>query len=106
MGDLGDESAYELSNRLAQPEERRWYARALENPDRPGDRDKVRELLTEASNMYRQFGMPSHVELAENMLNEAQFTGLALRQLSREPCQPLCPHVVALHDRRRMVLLI
>ena len=36
----------------------------------PGDRDKARELLTEAIAMYRQIGMPKHVEMAEVMLGE------------------------------------
>jgi hypothetical protein len=38
--------------------------------DAPGDRDKARQLLTEAIAMYRQIGMPKHVEMAEAMLRE------------------------------------
>ncbi len=38
--------------------------------DGPGDSDKVRELLTEAVAMYREIGMPKHVEMAEMMLGE------------------------------------
>ena len=37
----------------------------------PGDRDKARQLLTEAIEMYRRLGMPKHVEMAETMLREA-----------------------------------
>ncbi len=40
--------------------------------DGPGDRDKARELLTEAIAMYRQIGMPKHVEMAEAMLGEVK----------------------------------
>ena len=39
--------------------------------DGPGDRDKARQLLTEAIAMYRQIGMPKHVEMAEALLREA-----------------------------------
>ena len=38
---------------------------------RSGDRDKARELLTEAVAMYRKIGMPKHVEMAEALLSEA-----------------------------------
>jgi len=38
--------------------------------DGPGDRDKARELLTEAIEMYRRIGMPKHVEMAETLLGE------------------------------------
>ena len=64
---------------IAQPEVRRWYARMLIDRDGPADpstgsgrdRDKARELLTEAIRMYQQIGMPKHVEMAEQMLAEA-----------------------------------
>ncbi len=64
----GDEAAQEILG--AQPEVRRWYARMLIDRDGPGDRDKARELLTEAIAMYRKIGMPKHVEMAEAMLHE------------------------------------
>jgi hypothetical protein len=38
--------------------------------DAPGDRDKAFRLLTEAIAMYRQIGMPKHVEMAEALLGE------------------------------------
>ena len=38
--------------------------------DGPGDRDKARELLTEALAKYKKIGMPKHVEMAEAMLAE------------------------------------
>ena len=49
---------------------RRWYARMLLDRDGPGDRDKARELLTEAIAMYREIGMPKHVEMAKVILGE------------------------------------
>jgi hypothetical protein len=42
-----------------------WYARMLIHRDAPGDRHKARQLLTEAITMYRQIGMPKHVQMAE-----------------------------------------
>ncbi len=62
--------AHELPVVIAQPEVRRWYARMLTDRDSPGDRDKARELLTEAITMYRHIGMPKHVEMAEVILSE------------------------------------
>ncbi len=62
--------AHELPVVIAQPEVRRWYARMLIDRDAPGDRDKARELLTEAVAMYRQIGMPKHLEMAEAVLRE------------------------------------
>jgi tetratricopeptide (TPR) repeat protein len=77
--------AHELPNVIEQPEVRRWYARMLidrarsEHPEpvegRPSrssgaDLEKARQLLTEAIAMYRQIGMPKHVEMAEERLGE------------------------------------
>jgi len=62
--------AHELPHRMEQAEVRRWYARMLIDRDAPGDRDKARELLTEAIAMYRRIGMPKHVEMAEALLGE------------------------------------
>jgi len=62
--------AHEWPNKIEQPEVRRWYARMLTDRDFPGDRDKARELLTEAIAMYRKIGMPKHIEMAEEMLGE------------------------------------
>lgn len=41
----------------------------------PGDRDKARQLLTEAIAMCRQIGMPKHVEMAEALLSEVSALG-------------------------------
>jgi class 3 adenylate cyclase/tetratricopeptide (TPR) repeat protein len=62
--------AHDLPVVIAQPEVRRWYARMLIDRDGPGDRDRARELLTEAVAMYRKIGMPKHVEMAEELLAE------------------------------------
>jgi class 3 adenylate cyclase/tetratricopeptide (TPR) repeat protein len=85
--------AHELPVVIEQPEVRRWYARMLidrarsEHPEparpehsrrvegrpsrTPGaDLEKARQLLTEAIAMYRQIGMPKHVEMAEALLSE------------------------------------
>jgi tetratricopeptide (TPR) repeat protein len=56
--------AHELPVVMEQPEVRRWYARMLIDRDAPGDREKARELLTEAVAMYRRIGMPKHQEMA------------------------------------------
>jgi tetratricopeptide (TPR) repeat protein len=62
--------AHELPVVIEQPEVRRWYARMLIDRDAPGDRNKARELLTEAIAMYRRIGMPKHIEMAEALLRE------------------------------------
>ncbi len=54
----------------SRPEVRRFYARMLIDRDAPGDRDKAFRLLTEAVAMYREIGMPKHLEMAETMLGE------------------------------------
>jgi tetratricopeptide (TPR) repeat protein len=60
--------AHEIPHVIQQPEARRWYARMLIDRNAPGDREKARELLTEAVAMYRHIGMPKHVEMAEALL--------------------------------------
>jgi class 3 adenylate cyclase/tetratricopeptide (TPR) repeat protein len=60
--------AHEIPVVIEQPEVRRWYASMLIDRDAPGDREKARELLTEAIGMYRRIGMPKHVEMAEALL--------------------------------------
>jgi tetratricopeptide (TPR) repeat protein len=62
--------AHELPVVMEQPEVRRWYTRMLIDRNAPGDRDKARELLTEAIAMYRRIGMPKHIEMAEALLRE------------------------------------
>ncbi|TMB69039.1 MAG: hypothetical protein E6J43_05075 [Chloroflexi bacterium] len=61
----------ELPHIIEQPEVRRFYARMLLDRNAPGDRDKARQLLTEALDMYRRLGMPKHIEMAEALLAQA-----------------------------------
>ncbi|MCH8814540.1 MAG: AAA family ATPase [Chloroflexi bacterium] len=62
--------AHELPVLMEQPEARRWYARMLIDRNAASDRDKAFRLLTEAIAMYREIGMPKHVEMAETMLGD------------------------------------
>ena len=48
-----------------QPEVRRWYARMLIEHNARGDREEARILLTEAIAVYREIGMPKHLEMGE-----------------------------------------
>lgn len=57
-----------MSDKIAQPEVRRWYAAMLIERHADDDRDKARTLLGEAIEMYRTIGMPKHLEMAEGML--------------------------------------
>jgi tetratricopeptide (TPR) repeat protein len=61
--------AHEMPFRIEQPEVRRWYARMLIERNAPGDKDKARTLLTEAIEMYRDIGMPKHLDMAEKLMN-------------------------------------
>jgi hypothetical protein len=49
---------------------RAQYARTLIDREGHGDRDKAFRLLTEAVAMYRNIGMPRHIEIAEAMLRD------------------------------------
>ena len=60
----------EIPHMIEQPEVRRWYAQMLFDRDAPGDRDKARTLLGEATQMYRMIGMPKHLEMVEKMSAE------------------------------------
>jgi class 3 adenylate cyclase/tetratricopeptide (TPR) repeat protein len=64
--------AEELPNIIEQPEARRFYARMLLDRNAPGDREKARQLLTEAIEVYRRLSMPKHIEMAEALLAQAQ----------------------------------
>lgn len=63
--------AHEIPTPVQQAEVRRWHAWMLLSRDGPGDRDRARELLAEAIAMYREIGMPKHLEIAETMLAQA-----------------------------------
>ena len=64
------EEAERIPIKLEQPEVRRWYAKMLIDRDGPGDREKARELLEEALDGYRTLGMPRHLEMAKELLDE------------------------------------
>lgn len=64
------EEAERIPIKLEQPEVRRWYAKMLIDRDGPGDREKARELLEEAIDGYRTLGMPRHLEMAKELLDE------------------------------------
>ena len=49
-------------------EARRFYAAMLIERDEPGDRERARELLEAACEIYTTIGMTGHLELAETML--------------------------------------
>ena len=62
------EQARDLPHRLEQPEVRRFYAEMLLERGAPGDRETARALLSEALAIYRELGMPKHIEMAEALL--------------------------------------
>ena len=63
--------AGELPHRMEQPEARFWYGKMLLSRRDAGDQEKAAGLLREALAMYREMGMPRHVEMAEQALLEA-----------------------------------
>jgi len=62
------QQARDLPHRLEQPEVRRFYAGMLLERNGPGDAHRARELLGEAVAMYRELGMPKHVDMAQALL--------------------------------------
>ena len=60
--------ADEVPIRIEQGEGRYFFARMLAERDRPGDRERARELAEEAGEVYREVGMPWHLERAETLL--------------------------------------
>ena len=63
--------ADEIPFRSEQAEARYWYARMLLDRNASGDREKARDLLDTALALYREIGMPTHVEMAEKLLAES-----------------------------------
>ena len=59
--------APEIPFRSEQAEVRRWYAQMLLDRTAPGDCDKARTLLGEATGMHQTIGMPKHLEMVEKM---------------------------------------
>ena len=66
----GLQQAHDVPHRLMQPEIRRWFAQMLLDRNAPGDRDKARTLLGEATEMYQTIGMPKHLEMVAKMSAE------------------------------------
>jgi len=64
--------AHDIPHKVERPEVRRWYAWMLLDRDAPGDRARARQLLDEAIAMYREIGMPHHLEMAEALLARAR----------------------------------
>lgn len=60
--------ADEAPIRIEQAESRFFFARMLTERDRPGDRERARQLAEEANEIYRDVGMPWHSERAETLL--------------------------------------
>ena len=54
--------------RIEQGEARFFFARMLAERDRPGDRERARQLAEEANEIYREVGMPWYSERAETLL--------------------------------------
>lgn len=62
--------AQEMPFVCEQADARRWYARMLLDRGAPDDRDRAQRFLEEASTIYRQIGMPRHIEMVEGLLLE------------------------------------
>jgi class 3 adenylate cyclase/tetratricopeptide (TPR) repeat protein len=60
--------ADETAVRIEQGESRYFFAQMLAERDRPGDRERARQLAEEANEIYREVGMPLHSERAETLL--------------------------------------
>jgi class 3 adenylate cyclase/tetratricopeptide (TPR) repeat protein len=60
--------ADELPHQLERLETRRFYAQMLLERASPGDPDRARRLLHEASEGFSRLGMPRHAELAQSAL--------------------------------------
>ena len=63
--------ADEIPFRSEQAEARYWYARMLLDRNASGDREKARDLLDTALEVYREIGMLKHVEMTERLLAES-----------------------------------
>ena len=61
----------EIPCRSEQAEARYWFARMLVDRNAAGDREGARDLLDTALAVYREIGMPQHVEMAEELLKQS-----------------------------------
>ena len=56
-----------IPHKLDQCEVRYWYGKMLAERSASGDRERARELLSDAIKGYRSIGMPLHLEMAEEL---------------------------------------
>jgi len=63
--------ADDLPHQLERLETRRFYAQMLAERDGPGDRERARQLLEEATLGYARLGMPRHEAMARELLTRA-----------------------------------
>ena len=63
--------ADEIPFRSEQAEARYWFARMLADRNASGDRERARDLLDTALAVYREIGMPKHVEMTGKLLAES-----------------------------------
>ena len=59
--------AREIPHKLEEPQIRYWYAKMLIGRSASGDRERARELLSDAIEGYRSIGMPLYLEMAEEL---------------------------------------
>ncbi|TDI41755.1 MAG: hypothetical protein E2P02_14230 [Acidobacteria bacterium] len=59
--------AREFPHKLEEPQIRYWYAKMLIDRNASGDREKARELFSDAITGYRSIGMPLHLEMAKDL---------------------------------------
>ena len=73
--------AQEFQYQLEEAEILRFHGQMLLERGRSVDRERARGLLTLATKMYREFGMPRHAELADSLKSNS----VSSRQPLREP---------------------
>jgi len=56
-----------IPHKLDQCEVRYWYAKMLVERSASGDRERAREVLSDAIKGYRSIGIPLHLEMAEEL---------------------------------------
>ncbi len=62
--------ARDLPMRLEEPEACRFYAKMLIDRGEPGDSERASDHLAHATELYRQFGMARHEELARSLAGQ------------------------------------
>jgi class 3 adenylate cyclase/tetratricopeptide (TPR) repeat protein len=63
-----EELARTIPARIEEPEALRFHAEMLLAKDARGEAERARGLLTRAIDLYREFGMPAHADLARRLL--------------------------------------